>query len=1080
MKLSTRMALAMAALALLTALSVGLLSYLNVRSAMLPQAAQRVEVHVRVLAATLAAVARSAQEDAAGFREAAAIAGIVRAHLAGGIDPEDNATEAAWQQRLARRFAAELAAKPNYIVLRLISSIDGRELVRVDRLGQNGAIRNAPADQLQDTTGREFFEATKAAPGQIYVSPVQLSLGLRRAVRIPVLRVSAIIQTPDHRPFGMLVITVAMEPVLHEIAASPQPGGQIYVVDDRGNYLVHPNPDREYAIDLGKPGRWQNDFPTFAAAFQSDKVTCSLIDGAQDEKLLAGLASVALAGGPRVGILEVTPLSSVMAPITAVGKSTLLAGLIAVLCAAALAVLLARSLTRPLVQMTKAVEAFARGQPAGATAATSVEAAVALPKGTGEIGVLATAFARMMAEVKEKTASLENAIAELERQSDRERLLSAAVRSSNDSIITLTSEGVVTSWNPAAERLFGWTAEEMLGRSIDQIVPKDRTHEVPYIFNTVSRGGILENFETIRLNRQGREIRLLLSVAPIKLASGTVIGVCSLARDITEANQAKERLEREITERRRIAEVLDNTINSMIDAVLVADRDANIVLCNPAAQRVMNIRVGMTPPQWTHAQEIFMADGVTPMPLEKRPLIRAVRGESFENYELTVRYPHLPKPVTFVSTGGPIRLGSQDSAGGVVVYHDVTEVRETERQLRQAQKMESVGQLTGGVAHDFNNILTVITGTIEILEEGVADRPDLAAIAKMIDDAAERGAQLTRNLLAFSRRQPLQPRKTNVNELVVEAARLLRPTLGENIEIEAMLDDNASLALIDPSQLTTSLLNLAINARDAMPDGGKLTFETSDVVLDDSYTAMNPDTRPGPYVMIAVSDNGSGIPGAIIDKVFEPFFTTKAPGKGTGLGLSMVYGFVKQSEGHIKIYSEENHGTTIKIYLPRATDQAEPSAITAPAAQAALIDGGHETILVVEDDKLVRTYVLAQVKSLGYRTLSATNATEALALIDGDTPIDLLFTDVVMPGGMNGRQLADEARKRRPGLKVLFTSGYTENAIVHHGRLDPGVLLLAKPYRKPQLAQMIRIALDAAPAAAEADASATTRRRQAL
>jgi CheY-like chemotaxis protein len=311
----------------------------------------------------------------------------------------------------------------------------------------------------------------------------------------------------------------------------------------------------------------------------------------------------------------------------------------------------------------------------------------------------------------------------------------------------------------------------------------------------------------------------------------------------------------------------------------------------------------------------------------------------------------------------------------------------------------------------------------------------------------------------------------------VETARLLRPTLGENIEIEAMLDDNASLALIDPSQLTTSLLNLAINARDAMPNGGKLTFETSDVVLDDSYTAMNPDTRPGPYVMIAVSDNGSGIAGAIIDKVFEPFFTTKAPGKGSGLGLSMVYGFVKQSEGHIKIYSEESYGTTIKIYLPRATDQAEPSALTAPAV---LIDGGYETILIVEDDALVRTYVTAQVKSLGYRTFSATNGAEALALIDGDAPVDLLFTDVVMPGGMNGRQLADEARKRRPELKVLFTSGYTENAIVHHGRLDPGVLLLAKPYRKPQLAEMIRVALDAAPAETRAQAPAKIQRRQAI
>jgi PAS domain S-box-containing protein len=393
---------------------------------------------------------------------------------------------------------------------------------------------------------------------------------------------------------------------------------------------------------------------------------------------------------------------------------------------------------------------------------------------------------------------------------------------------------------------------------------------------------------------------------------------------------------------------------------------------------------------------------------------------------------------------------------------DLTEKVAAEAQIRQAQKMEAVGQLTGGIAHDFNNILTVITGTIEILAEAVADKPQLAAIAQMIDEASERGAGLTQHLLAFARRQPLQPQEIDINALIVETAQLLRPTLGEQVEMESMLESDAWRAMVDPNQLATALLNLSLNARDAMPNGGKLTLETGNVHLDESSATANSDVAPGPYVMIAVSDTGAGIPAAIRDKVFEPFFTTKATGKGTGLGLSMVYGFVKQSGGHIKIYSEEGHGTTIKIYLPRASGQAQQLA----DAPLALIGGGQESILVVEDDALVRNYVVAQLGSLGYRTFTAKDASEALAVLDSPVELDLLFTDVIMPGAMNGRQLADEAVRRRPSLKVLFTSGYTENAIVHRGRLDPGVLLLAKPYRKSDLARMVRKAFEATQAAA--------------
>ena len=391
------------------------------------------------------------------------------------------------------------------------------------------------------------------------------------------------------------------------------------------------------------------------------------------------------------------------------------------------------------------------------------------------------------------------------------------------------------------------------------------------------------------------------------------------------------------------------------------------------------------------------------------------------------------------------------------IGRDLTERQAAEARIRQTQKMEAVGQLTGGIAHDFNNILTVITGTIEILAEAVADRPELAAIAKLIDEAADRGADLTGHLLAFARKQPLQPREVDVNALTVDTRKLLGPTLGEQVEIEATLAPDAWPALVDPGQLSTAILNLAFNARDAMPNGGKLVLETRNVFLDEGYAAEHSEVTPGPYVMIAVSDTGSGISAANLDKVFDPFFTTKEVGKGTGLGLSMVYGFVKQSNGHIKLYSEEGHGTTVRMYLPRAAGSDDTTA--EPVADTRTI-GGREIILIVEDDALVRKSVVTQIQSLGYAAMAASNAAEALNVIDRDGTIDLLFTDVIMPGAMNGRQLVEEALRRRPTLKTLYTSGYTENAIVHHGRLDSGVLLLAKPYRKSDLAKMIRTALD--------------------
>jgi PAS domain S-box-containing protein len=506
-----------------------------------------------------------------------------------------------------------------------------------------------------------------------------------------------------------------------------------------------------------------------------------------------------------------------------------------------------------------------------------------------------------------------------------------------------------------------------------------------------------------------------------------------------QAASDQQALSREIEERQRIFETSQ-------DLILVTDSVGNFIQVSPSSSAILGIRpdemIGHSAVDFIHPGDLETA---------RREMRSARRGRQLRSFE--VRYLH--------RDGHAVMLNWMGTWSAPVKRHffigrDLTEKQAAEARARQAQKMEAIGQLTGGVAHDFNNLLTVITGTIGILGEAVEKDPELASIAELIDEAADRGAQLTRHLLAFARRQPLQPVEVDVNSLICEAVNLLRPTLGEPVEILPQLAGDIWKALMDAGQLTTAVLNLALNARDAMPNGGKLMLETRNVHLDEDYASMNSEVVPGDYVMISISDTGTGIPAAYLEKVFDPFFTTKEIGKGTGLGLSMVYGFVKQSGGHIKIYSEEGHGTSVKLYLPRST--AEASTATA-AVRSSPIEGGHEVILVVEDDQLVRKSVVAQIESIGYTALAAAGASEALDIIDQTAKIDLLFTDTIMPGGMNGRQLVDEALKRRPALKVLYTSGYSEDVVVHQGRLDPGVLLLVKPYRKTELARMIRVAL---------------------
>ena len=541
-----------------------------------------------------------------------------------------------------------------------------------------------------------------------------------------------------------------------------------------------------------------------------------------------------------------------------------------------------------------------------------------------------------------------------------------------------------------------------------------------------------------------------------------LLGPTPLAAKAPEAAMARGKTEQErayqaLADRERMAQAI---IESALDAFVQTNESCVILNWSPHAEALMG---------WTRAEAVGRSVEELVFPEAQRPVHRQwvdrflseAEGEAVGGrYETPLLHKDGREFFAEVSLTA-LRRGEGYIINAFV--RDITAKRAAEEQLFQAQKMESVGQLTGGIAHDFNNMLTVITGTIEILADGVKHDPALTSIAKMINDAADRASQLTANLLAFARKQPLRPLETDVNALIEEVVRLLAPTLGRRIEIGTALSDQAWPALVDRSQLTSALVNLAINARDAMPDGGRLLFRTSNFTRD-AHDAEVDDLGAGDYVAIEVIDSGAGIPAAIRDRIFEPFFSTKQFGTGTGLGLSMVFGFAKQSGGGIVVDGEEGKGACFRIYLPKA--DIEPLDML-PASDASPpeddeLRGGSETILCVEDDDVVRAHVTGRLESLGYRVITASNAAEALILVNSGIEFDLLFTDIIMPGAMNGRQLAQKVAQLRRPLRVLYTSGNTFGAFDSSVRLGEGVLLLTKPYRKAELARMVRLCLDRA------------------
>ncbi|WP_041735908.1 hybrid sensor histidine kinase/response regulator [Paraburkholderia atlantica] len=620
-------------------------------------------------------------------------------------------------------------------------------------------------------------------------------------------------------------------------------------------------------------------------------------------------------------------------------------------------------------------------------------------------------------------------------------------------VIGLSPEGIIRTWNVGGEKIHGFLADEVIGKRFDIFhTQDDRDKGSAAALLDIARSTGRSESEGWRIRKDGSRFWANVVITALTDDTGHVLGFGKIVRDMTD----KKTVHDAVVESERRFRMLVNGVTDY--AIFMLSPDGIVTNWNAGARRIKGYSaeeiIG------SHLSRFYTPeDAAAGLPL--RGLSIAAREGRFEAEGWRVRKDGERFWAHVVIDA--IRDEDGTLAGFAKITRDITERMEASRMLEdtrkalfQSQKMEAVGKLTGGVAHDFNNVLQILRGNLELLDSRhYRDEWTRERVAKAIT-AVERGSKLASQLLAFGRRQPLQPVVINLASALRGMDDLLRRALDETIDVETVVAGGLWNTLVDIHQLENVILNLAINARDAMAEGGKLTMELSNAMLDDEYVASVPDIQAGQYVLLAVTDTGTGMSPDVVDRAFDPFFTTKPEGRGTGLGLSMAYGFVKQSGGHIKIYSEVGHGTTVKLYLPRSSRPA----VELPPRVTPAPKGGSETILVVEDDRNVQSTALDTLSDLGYRVLKADAAEEALAVLRSGVHIDLVFSDVVMPGPLRSTDMVAQGLRLLPHLKVLFTSGYTQNAIVHGGRLDPGVDLLSKPYSREQLAHKIRQVLD--------------------
>jgi|GEM_PF-463358 len=636
--------------------------------------------------------------------------------------------------------------------------------------------------------------------------------------------------------------------------------------------------------------------------------------------------------------------------------------------------------------------------------------------------------------------------------------LAGIINSAMDAIITLDADQQIVLFNQAAEKMFGYSVNEILGQPVDTLIPPDRRqphrHHISQFAQTGTTARQMDNLgELSGYRRDGTEFPIEASISKIKTAGQTFFTI--ILRDITHRKEAEQAIEQHRLEIEEQQKFLRQIIDSNPNLIFVKDREGRFLLVNQAVADQFGAPVeeiiGKTDTDFNpNPEQVAFFHKIDKLVFETGQE-QFVSEEKVTDVHGQVHWMQTVKRPIFDKNGQVVRLL------GVAV--DITERKQLEERLRQSQKMQAVGQLAGGVAHDFNNILTVITGYTEMLllkheNEDDPDYKDIRQIKKM----ADRATSLTRQLLAFSRRQVLQPEVININEVISNIEKMLRRLISENIELVIDLSPDVGQIQADQGQLEQIIINLAINARDAMPKGGQLTIQTANIELGDDDAARFPEMSPGPYVMFSITDTGQGIDAETQARIFEPFFTTKEVGEGTGLGLSMVHGIVQQSNGHIEVQSEPQHGATFTIYLPRLT--AEKSSDPRPNLRQATVRGT-ETILLVEDEADVREMAQQALKNNGYTVLTAQHGPEAMETCKKQPGvIDLLIADVILPGGITGPELAEYLHPVYPGMKTLFISGYTDNKLVQHSLSETDTAFLRKPFTPSELAQKIRLLLD--------------------